>query len=258
MERVATRLLGYTLRPSLKRLDEVLAVSLPAKKFADNSFKIQSVVLSNVVNLEWFRSAKKYKADDSHAIRIIFLGRLVERKGALQLLQAVAALPSETLQKIEVIIGGRGPLLPHLESYVAQTKLQDVVTFRGFIEEAEKPAFLHQADIAVFPSTGGESFGIVLLEAMAAGAGVVIGGNNEGYASVLAPFPETLFDPDDSSSFSRKLQTLIENKTTRQRLHNAQEGHVKSFDVAVIGPKLIEHYENAIAKRQRKLDNKHK
>lgn len=254
-ETIATKLLGYTLRPSLRRFDEILAVSQPAQTFLERTFGVSSIVLPNVVDLGWYRSSSI--ADrNSDKVKIVFLGRLVERKGAMQLLQAVAALPASTLAKIQVILGGKGPLLSELQSFIRFAKLDKTIRFEGFIEEAAKPNFLHQADIAVFPSLGGESFGIVLLEAMAAEAGIVLGGNNPGYASVLAPFPETLFNPSDTAEFSDTLRTYIENKAKRQRIYHLQQRHIQTFDVQVVGPKLLGYYENAIAKKQRNKDNK--
>ena len=80
--------------------------------------------------------------------------------------------------KLDVRIGGRGPLLADAEALVAKHGLGDVVTFKGFVTEEDKPQFFADADIAVFPALGGESFGIVLIEAMASGAGVVLAGAN--------------------------------------------------------------------------------
>jgi phosphatidylinositol alpha-mannosyltransferase len=253
----STKLLGLLLRPSLRRFDKIVAVSEPAQAFVNKSFGVESAVLSNVIDLAWYQSAAQTARERTDKIKIVFLGRLVERKGVMQLLEAVAALPITVQQKIEVVIGGKGPLLPKLKAYTSQAKLQGTVSYAGFIDESDKPMFLRQADIAVFPAVGGESFGIVLLEAMAAGSGVVIGGNNPGYASVLAPFPETLFDPNDTSAFSKKLESFIGNGAKRRKLHVEQQRHITAFDVNVVGPKLINYYENAIAKRLRYKDNKH-
>src|SRR5690606_5660472 len=111
---------------------------------------------------------------------LVFLGRLVERKGCLEFLKAAEVLFVNKVP-IKVLIGGTGPELEQLKAWVQRKKMSEVVEFCGFIEEADKPNFLAQATVAVFPSLGGESFGIVLLEAMAAGSQVVIGGDNPGY-----------------------------------------------------------------------------
>ncbi len=254
LERIATRFLGAVLRRTLKRFDTVLSVSAPAQLFAKQSFGISSTVLPNVVDLSWYRKNRPARQEGG-TVKIVFLGRLVERKGAQQLLEAIAALPKATQSLVEVRIGGKGPLLEQLTTYARETGIDSQVHFEGFVAEEDKPAFLAQADIAVFPATGGESFGIVLLEAMAAGAGVVIGGNNAGYSSVLAPWPETLFDPHNTRQFIEVLERMIHNKTTARRIHQQQQHAVTNYDIAKVGPKLVGIYENAIAKRNKKQHN---
>lgn len=255
MESFATKALGWTLKPSLKRFDEILAVSEPAKKFVNKSFGTEASVLPNVVDLAWFQNSTPKHPVSDDKIQIVFLGRLVERKGGRQLLQAVAALPESCQKAVHVTIGGKGPLMDELTAYAKQASIHDIVTFAGFVAEPHKPEFLASADIAVFPATGGESFGIVLLEAMAARSGVVLGGNNPGYANVIGHWPEALFDPDNTAEFSRKLQTFIESSAKRRKLHVAQQRYIRAFDIKTVGPKLVGVYENAIAKRARKLDN---
>jgi len=81
--------------------------------------------------------------------------------------------------------------------------------FQVMLVKKKKANFLASADIAVFPSISGESFGIVLVEAMAAGSGVVLGGNNPGYKSVLGQQPYLLFSPRDTEAFAEHLKLFI-------------------------------------------------
>lgn len=257
LEKKATRLLGRMLRRTLQRFDTILAVSEPAAQFTAHAFGVTPQVLPNVVDLAHFqRSLHAYQRADHHGkTTIVFLGRLVHRKGALELLKAVAALPADIRAQVDVRIGGKGALLPKLEQYVKETGMVNQVHFDGFVAEEDKPNFLHEADIAVFPSLGGESFGIVLLEGMAAGSGVVLGGNNPGYASVLAPFPGTLFDPKDTSAFAKLLQQYITDIPLQAQIHFEQQAAITQYDVATVGPKLVQIYEAAVAKRPTKQDN---
>ncbi len=255
LERTATRLLGAILRRNLRRFDKVLAVSQPAAIFAKQAFGVEATVLPNVVNLSALQSTQGPERKTSPITRIVFLGRLVERKGALQLLKAVVGLPADIRSMVEVHIGGKGALLSTLQDYAQAHDLASQVSFDGFITEEAKSSFLHQADIAVFPAMGGESFGIVLLEGMAANAGVVLGGSNPGYASVLAPWPETLFDPQDTATFSSTLQRFISDDAIKTRIHDEQQQAVKQYDVAYVGPQLVDIYQNAVAKRPSKQDN---
>jgi phosphatidylinositol alpha-mannosyltransferase len=124
------------------------------------------------------------------------------------------------------------------------------VEFAGFISEADKPRYLAGADIAVYPSTGGESFGIVLLEAMAAARGVVLAGNNPGYASVVGERPEALFDPKDEVQFAAKLQKFLDNPAAREKARNWQQQFVRQFDVPNVADEIMVVYDQALHKRR--------
>jgi phosphatidylinositol alpha-mannosyltransferase len=255
LERVGTRILGKILYRSLRRFDHIFAVSEPAKAFAEASFGVRAKVLPNVVDLAWYRRMTKDQPKNS-LVNIVFLGRLVERKGSMQLLKAVASLPTDVQDMTRVTIAGKGPLLARLQAYAVESKIAHIVEFAGFVSEEEKPALLGSADIAVFPATGGESFGIVLLEAMAANAGVVLGGNNPGYASVLSAWPQSLFDPSDTTQFADLLAAYITDQDKRQQLHEAQQQTIPEYDIASVGQKLLIEYQNAIAKRRERQHNK--
>ncbi len=244
VEKLATKALGLVLWRSLRRFNAIYSVSLPARRFARNSFGVKSKVLPNVVNVAAFHVGRPVARYNDGKVNIVFLGRLVERKGCLYLLQAIQQLHEQKqLGNVRVLVCGKGPLLGELEAYVSRNHLGKIVHFVGFVSEAEKPDYLALADIAVFPSTGGESFGIVLIEAMAAGSRVVLGGNNVGYASVLAPRPKLLINPYDTVEFARTLKHFISSKRARQATHKWQQDYVQQYDVAVVGRQLLDEYE---------------
>ncbi len=243
--RWGTRLLGVWLRKSIGRFHSLYAGSPASAEFASWSFRRPVGVLQHSIDVGHFRAAK-LDTRSAGKLRIIFLGRLVPRKGALQLLQAIAALPTDLRDSIEVRIGGRGPLLSNLQKFVAQHHLANIVQFDGFISEADKPAYLAQADVAIFPSISGESFGISLLEPMAAGAGVVVGGDNPGYHSILGDWPETLVDARDTAAFAQKLLVLLSDEALRHKLHGSQQTAIAQYDIETIGPRWLEIYQAAI------------
>lgn len=256
LEATAARILRILLRRNLKRFDKIYSVSVPAQRFARKAFKLRTRVLPNVVNLQRYAAEKPLRQYQDDTITIVFLGRLVERKGCMHLLKAVNRLHQKhQTERIRVLICGKGPLKPSLEAYVHAHHLGHIVRFIGFVDEKAKARYLASADIAVFPSTGGESFGIVLIESMAAGAGVVIGGNNLGYKSVLGAQPEALFDPSDTDEFAKSLHHFISSKRARSVLHKRQQESVKAYDVRTVGSKLLKDYETAIAKRNKNTDN---
>ncbi len=237
----ATRGLGFWLRRNLRKFDAFCAVSAPAVEFARHAFGIDATMIPNSVDLTAFADARRTSTTDGRLV-VAFLGRLVERKGAQELVAAVAALPAEVRTRLDVRIGGKGPLRDKLEGAIETAGLSDTVTLKGFVSEEDKPSFYADADLAVFPATGGESFGIVLIEAMASGTGVVMGGNNPGYLSVLGDQPEVAIDPRDTKAFAHSLARLIEDPLLREELHDEQAERVKRFDVAVVGKQVLELY----------------
>jgi phosphatidylinositol alpha-mannosyltransferase len=246
----ANRFLALLNHHTAKRFDQMIANSAPSKAFADSTYGFTSSVIPNPFPLATFSVATPAA---NEVPTIVFLGRLVERKGARQLLEAIAAIREQTLYEGEfrVIIGGKGVLLAELQAFVKAHQLQSIVNFAGFVSEADKPTFLAQADIAVFPSVSGESFGISLLEAMAAARGVVLGGNNPGYRSVLEPLHEDrLVQPNDVASFAAQLASWLGDSTARDQASREQKAYVQQFDVAVVGQQVVEIYSQALRQRR--------
>lgn len=249
---LATTLLGWLLRPSLRRIDTMLAVSRSAAVFEKQTFGLPAEVLPNVIDVARFNTARPFpKTKDE--LTILFLGRLVERKGCQILLEAVAHLhhsgAAAALPAFKVVICGKGHLDAELKALVLKEGLTDSVTFTGFVSEADKPRYYASADIAVFPSSSGESFGIVLLEAMASGAAAVLAGDNPGYRTVMEPNPDLLFAPTDSQLLAGKLQVLLGDAIKRQAAAKWGEGYAAQFDIAVIGAKLVNRYNQVLRSR---------
>jgi len=235
-----TRALGLALRRNLRLFDAFAAVSAPAAEFAKRAFGIDAAVVPNAVRVDDMRAQaldRPWEGASGGRVIVAFLGRLVERKGAVELIEAVAALEPEVLDHVVVRIGGRGPLLGVIEESITRHGLGVVVTCEGFISNDDKPGFLAVADVAVFPATGGESFGIVLTEAMAAGAGAVIGGDNPGYAWTLDN-PDAVIDPRDTAAFAARLGVLVTDAGARAAIHAQQAKRVREFDVAVVADRV--------------------
>jgi phosphatidylinositol alpha-mannosyltransferase len=248
---IGNRLLGVWLGPSLKRFDEIVSVSVAAAGFANQSFGIQTDVLPNVIDYRRFSQAEPLPAYDDDRLTILFLGRLVPRKGCQLLLEAINLLKNEDLPAFRVVICGRGPLESKLKQYVEQKGLSAKVEFTGFVSEADKPSYYASADISVFPSSGGESFGIVLLEAMAGGRSAVLAGDNPGYRSVMSPRPELLFNAKEAAELAAKLRQYLTNSSKRRQMAAWGGGYAAGFDVDTVGRKLLKVYERALRKRAR-------
>jgi len=251
IESVATRLLAVYVRRSRRRIDHVVSVSPAAAVFARKAFRTRSNVVPNAMALSHFHGAKPYAKYNDGKLNIVFLGRLVPRKGCKQLLEAIQRLHRDgRLDNVRVLICGKGPMQAELESYVRKHHLVHHVSFVGFISEEDKPKYLAGADIAVFPSSGGESFGIVLIEAMAAARGVVLGGDNIGYRSVLGARPKQLIAPNDTKAFAKQLRHYLRHARNRQSAHIWQQEAVVQYDVRVVGAKLMNIYQEALQSKQ--------
>lgn len=244
-------LLGIYCRRTLRRFDKMLSVSNVAKDFAKKTFQIDSEVLPNVIEYERFNKAKPIPKYNDNIFNILFLGRLVPRKGCITLLKAVLDVSKEQLvdKTFRVIICGTGSEEKHLRRFVEVNKMQDLVTFEGFVDEKIKPNYYASADLAVFPSSGGESFGIVLLEAMANSRTAVIAGDNPGYRSVLEEQPDTLFDPKNPKDLAQIIAQYMNNDIQRKQLAQWQSEYTKNFDTDVVGTQLIGIYESTLRNR---------
>ncbi len=249
---LGSRALKIAYGKSLSRFDSHISVSSAAQSYALKSFAISSTIIPNAVEVAKFESANKM-VKKPKTKRIVFLGRLVDRKGCRYLIRAFAQVKNSH-PSTSLIIAGDGPQKSALENLVSKSGLGGSVEFLGFIKEDQKAGLFASADIACFPSLYGESFGIVLIEAMAAGAGVVVGGNNPGYKSTLDGNQDVLLDPTDIEKFSMKLTTLLTDKDLFYKIHGLQQSAVKKYDVNVVGRQIVSAYSEVIAKR---LDGGH-
>jgi phosphatidylinositol alpha-mannosyltransferase len=230
-------------RQTLKKFDEIVSVSPAAASFANTVFGISSDIVPNTVDTKKFSHRPLYK----NPLRIVFLGRLVERKGCEYLLKAINEV-QKTYPKLEfeVIIAGKGELSTKLQKYSKENNLKNI-SFTGFVDEKDKPSLLASADIAVFPSTGGESFGIVLIEAMAAGSRVVIGGDNVGYRSVLGTNDMLLVKPQHTHEFAKRIHYYLTNEKARNEAHEWLQSQTILYDTNTVGKKIESIYYSVLA-----------
>jgi phosphatidylinositol alpha-mannosyltransferase len=154
------------------------------------------------------------------------------------------------MPKFRAVICGKGPLETELKQYAASHGLSGIVDFAGFVIEEDKPRYYASADISVFPSNGGESFGIVLLEAMASGKAAVLAGDNPGYRSVMAPREELLFDPSDAGALAELLRSYLTDQDKRKAAAAWGTEYAADYDSDAVGQRLMERYTTALRKRR--------
>ncbi len=127
------------------------------------------------------------------------------------------------------------------------------------MSETKKTRLLAAADLAVFPSRGGEAFGIVLLEAIAAGT-PVLAGDNPGYHSVLGDIEGSLFDVKNPNQLPDRLSSLLSSPSERRWLYERQRGLIDKYSLERVGPKLMNLYRQTIKSRgklEHKRDTRH-
>lgn len=181
-------------------------------------------------------------------VRIVFLGRLVERKGPRELLAAVAAMPAS--RPWTLTLAGRGPLLEDLRERARAAGIADRVDFPGFVAEEDKAALLAGADVVALPSTGGESFGMSVVEALADAGGVVLAGDNPGYRTPMAGLEDQLVDPRDTAAFARTLARWVDDPAARAAARSPQRAAAQRFEAGAITEQTLAWYEAAIAARR--------
>jgi len=251
LAQLATHGLAVWTRHTTRRFDRVFSVSTAAADYATKTYGLATTVLPNVIDYQRFHLAKPLRRS-SNALHLLFLGRLVPRKGCQLLLAAVAVLAATrpNVPDFKVLICGKGPLAKELKDYAKRHGITNLVEFVGFVSETDKPRYYASADIAVFPSSGGESFGIVLLEAMASGKAAVLAGDNSGYRSVLHERAALLFDPKDAMALAAKIKTYLIDADARRAAAAWGESYSQRFDTAVVGTKLVQAYHQALQKRR--------
>ncbi len=218
----------WILRRWFRKLDGKIAVSKPAMEFARGHFPGYYNIIPNGVDLDHF-SPDVSPIDEfcDGKLNILFVGRLEKRKGLNYLLEAFKQVKQE-IPNSRLIIVGPGTRLRHkYEKLVARSGLKDVV-FAGFVSYDELPRYYKTADVFCAPATGRESFGIILLEAMAAGKPIVAS-NIEGYASVVTHGVDGLLvPPKDKETLAQALISVLTDQSLRQEM--GAKGRVKALE----------------------------
>lgn len=238
LEKVIT---PYT-RSILKYIDAFTAVSDAAAEYARSLSDAPMTLIPNGIDIEKFSSnpTKAKRADNL----VVYVGRLEKRKGVSYLIDAFAILQRE-MPDARLVIAGDGPDRVKLETQVKEYGL-DNVEFLGFIDEAVKIELLHQATVFCSPALYGESFGIVLLEAMAAGA-VTVAGNNPGYAGVMQDKGSiSLVNVKDTAEFGRRLSLLMRDTELRELWSKWAADYVRQFNYTHIAELYLETYKQAL------------
>ena len=208
---------GRMLGPvAASRLHGRIAVSAAARHFADRYLPGDYKVIPNGVDLRRFGQAVPLARWQDGRPNILFVGRLEPRKGLIPLLKAFRIVRKAGCD-CRLLVVGSGPLEREARRYVMTRRLLGV-EFLGRVSDQEKVQLFRTADIYVSPATGRESFGIVLLEAMAAGTAIVCS-DIHGYKGVVRRDEQALLvPPGDHRALAEAILRLVADPALRARM----------------------------------------
>lgn len=225
------------LTPALEKIHARIAVSPAARRYVVEHLGGTCVLIPNGVDVARFAAAAPLDGWPRDGGTVGFLGRIDEpRKGLPVLLDALASLPG-----VQLLVAGPGDV-PELPSDLAER-----VTFLGLVSEADKARFFHSVDVYCAPNSGGESFGIVLIEAMAAATPIV--------ASDLDAFRRVLDEGDagelvpvgDAEALAATLRSFLGSPARRRAAAARGSALVRRYDWPAIAAAVVGVYETVVA-----------
>jgi phosphatidyl-myo-inositol alpha-mannosyltransferase len=222
------------------RLHGRIAVSAAARHFIDRFFPGDYKVIPNGVDVPRFASAVPIARWQDGVPNVLFVGRLEPRKGVLDLLKAHRIL-RKTGAGNRLLIVGSGPQEREARRYVATRGLQEV-EFLGRVSDAEKAQLFRTVEVYTSPATGGESFGIVLLEAMAAGAPIVAS-DIHGYKGVVRRDREGLLvPPHEPKELATAIARLLGDPDLRAEMSTAGRLRAEQFSWPRVAARVEDYY----------------
>lgn len=227
----------------LNKLDGIIGVAPLTLDYFPH-FKGRKTLIPNGINLKEFNPnnpvIEKYK---DGKINLLFVGRIEERKGLIYLLRAFKII-REKHENVRLIVVGDGPLKKECRDYVLENKLEDVV-FEGQKVGKETASYFNTCDIYISPAPFGESFGIVLLEAMASQKPAV-GFANKGYYELLKGIEgeKLLVPPRDIDALAQKIESLIIDEDLRRKMGEWGLKHAEKYSWEKVADQILDFYKS--------------
>lgn len=234
---------------AMEKVSARIAVSEDARRTLVAHVGGDAVLIPNGVRVQTFVGAGTHPAFTTPGHSLLFLGRLDEsRKGLAVLLEAMPAIIAGD-PEVHLYVAGPGDIGDFQEQL--SPVVREHITFLGLVTNEEKAQALHSADVYIAPNTGAESFGIVLIEAMAAGT-AVLAADLAAFARVLNDGKAgQLFANEDSSALAIAALRLLSDPQERARLVAAGTDRVRRFDWDVVVDDVLAVYDSVTASGER-------
>lgn len=228
------------------KIKGAIAVSSPVKEMYDDIYKGKIEIIPNGVDIKKFNPdnlpLEQYK---DGKINILFVGRLEERKGVKYLLESWEKL-TVSQKSLRLILIGDGPLRKEVAEKIKTLPRKENIVWKKNIREELLPDYYATADIFVSPATHAESFGIVLLEAMASGKPIVAFANR-GYSLILKEQAKhSLSENRNSGVLALKIERLVEDKKLRESLGEWGAEEAKKYEWGKIAQEIVSFYKKLL------------
>jgi phosphatidylinositol alpha-mannosyltransferase len=230
------------LEPVIEKLNARIAVSEAARETLTEHLDTDAIVVPNGIYASLYRDGKLDSRWTGNTLG--FIGRFEEpRKGLSVLIEALPAIITE-IPDIKIFVAGPGDSEDSIKDM--QPSLRSRFSFMGRISEEEKANFLASVGLYIAPNTGGESFGIILAEALAAGASVVAS-DIPAFDSLLGHGEYgTLFASENPQDLAVKIVALLKDSGARKEIAQRGKNYAQAFDWDVVADKIYDVYQMAM------------
>jgi phosphatidylinositol alpha-mannosyltransferase len=234
--------IGPILEPVIEKLSARIAVSEAARTTLTEHLETDAVVIPNGIYANRYRDGIPQSIWQGNTLG--FIGRFEEPRKGLSVLVEALPIISRFAPDVRVFVAGPGDSKEVIESIDPQ--LRSRFTFLGKISEQEKANFLASISLYIAPNTGGESFGIILAEALAGGA-TVVASDIPAFDSLLhhGQFGE-LFESESSTELAKRVIDLLRDDARRIELGSAGKKHAQQFDWKIVADQIFSIYEMSL------------
>ena len=229
------------LEPVIEKLSARIAVSKAARETLIAHLDTDAIVIPNGIYAAKMRGNIRPEWSGE---TLGFMGRFNEPRKGLKVLIDALPIISRFLPNVKVLVAGPGDP----EEFLSQIdpQLRSRIEFLGRLSESEKADFMSSVGAYIAPNTGGESFGIILAEALAGGA-AVIASDIPAFSALLEKGKYgKLFNSEDSTDLAKVVIDLLRERSARDSMAQAGQSYAQKFDWDVVAKDIFEVYEMAI------------